>query len=338
MPEDNKTEKMVDIDTSGPSVDIELKDDIAKEGIEAVIEAKEEAPSSQSLATEKKEASNEKQEASIKEKDGNSKELEKEADDYSEGVKRRIDKLTRKMREAERQREEALRYAQTVKAEQDALKQRYNTLETISVKDRESKIVSALQAAKSKLQVAREAGDIGAEVEISKEIARLGYEEARIQEFKTASETKPKEVKQQPVNQTVQNLQQNYQQVPQDIPLDPKAEAWASRNKWFGSDKAMTYTAFDLHRTLVDEEGYDPKSDEYYKEIDSRIKLEFPHKFDTNTSTESTKPTQTVAGAKRSVNTSRKTVRLTPSQVTIAKKLGVPLEEYAKQLNITKEV
>ena len=338
MPEDNKTEKMVDIDTSGPSVDVELRDDTAKEGLEAVIETKEEAPSSQSLATEKKEASNEKQEASKVEKDGNSKEIEKEADDYSEGVQRRIAKLTKKMREAERQKDEAVRWAQTVKSEQDALKQRYNTLETISVKDRESKIVSALQAAKSKLQVARESGDIGAEVEVSKEIARLGYEEARIQEFKAASEARPKEVKQQPVNQTVQNLQQNYQQVPQDIPLDPKAEAWASRNKWFGSDKAMTYTAFDLHRTLVDEEGYDPKSDEYYKEIDSRIKLEFPHKFDTNTSTESTKPTQTVAGAKRSVNTSRKTVRLTPSQVTIAKKLGVPLEEYAKQLNITKEV
>lgn len=338
MPEDkNNIEKMVDIDTSGPSVDIELKNEQPKEGLEAVIEAKEEAPVSQPLAAEKKEAKDEKQEASIKEKDGNSKEIEKEADDYSEGVKRRIDKLTRKMREAERQKEEAIRYAQSVKAEQDALKQKYSTLETISVKDRESKISAALQAAKAKMQAAREQGDIGAEVEISKEIARLGYEEARLQEYKTAAEVKPKQATQQ-TNPIVQNLQQNYQQVPQNIPLDPKAESWANRNKWFGSDKAMTYTAFDLHRTLVDEEGYDPKSDEYYEEIDKRIKLEFPHKFDNNVSTESTKPTQTVASAKRSVNNSRKTVRLTPSQVTIARKLGVPLEEYAKQLNITKEV
>ena len=113
---------------------------------------------------------------------------------------------------------------------------------------------------------------------------------------------------------------------------------WASNNKWFGVDKAMTYTAFDIHRQIVDEEGYDPKSDEYYAEIDKRIRLEFPHKFGTTAPTESTKPVQTVASTKRSTKNSRTTVRLTPSQVAIAKKLGVPLEEYAKQLNITKEV
>lgn len=119
---------------------------------------------------------------------------------------------------------------------------------------------------------------------------------------------------------------------------DPKAEAWGAKNRWFGSDSAMTYTAFDIHKKLVDEEGYDPASDEYYVEIDKRIRLDFPHKFDRNATTETTKPTQQVASAKRSVKPSRKTVRLTPSQVAIAKKLGVPLEEYAKQLNITKEV
>ena len=118
---------------------------------------------------------------------------------------------------------------------------------------------------------------------------------------------------------------------------DPKAEAWADNNTWFGQDNAMTYTAFDLHKTLTEKEGFDPSSDEYYKEIDKRIRLEFPHKFDKNSVTESTKPVQTVASAKRSTKTGRKTVRLTPSQVTIAKKLGVPLEEYAKQLTITKE-
>jgi len=335
MPEDkSNVEKMVDIDTSGPSIDIELKDDTAKEGIEAVIETKEETPSSQPLAAEKKEASNEKQEASKEKKDGNSKEIEKEADDYSEGVQRRIAKLTKKMREAERQKDEALRWAQTVKAEQDSLKQKFSNLESTSIRDKEAKIVSSMQAAKSKLQAARETGDIGAEVEISKEIARLGYEEARLQEYKNQAQ---RLAKQAPVQEPVTQQPQN-QETTQEMSTDPRAEEWASKNRWFGSDKAMTYTAFDLHKTLVDEEGYDPKSDEYYTEIDKRIRLEFPHKFDTNVSTESIRPTQTVAGAKRSVKTNRKTVRLTPSQVTIAKKLGVPLEEYAKQLNITKEV
>jgi len=122
-----------------------------------------------------------------------------------------------------------------------------------------------------------------------------------------------------------------------EVQVDPKAESWAAKNTWFGKDKAMTYTAFDLHKTLVDEEGYDPKSDEYYTEVDKRIRLEFPHKFDKPESTESTKPVQTVASATRSTKSGRKTVRLTPSQVAIAKKLGVPLEEYAKQLKLTKE-
>ena len=126
-------------------------------------------------------------------------------------------------------------------------------------------------------------------------------------------------------------------QVAQGNP-DPKAEDWASKNTWFGRDTAMTYTAFDLHKKLTEEEGYDPQSDEYYQEIDKRIRLEFPQKFATNEVKETTKPVQTVASAKRSTKSGRKTVRLTPSQVAIAKKLGVPLEEYAKQLNITKEV
>jgi hypothetical protein len=329
MPEDNKTEKMVDIDTSGPSVDIELKDDTTKETPEVDTETSADISASVPAA-EKKEASEKKPEAHKEDKNDS----EKEIDDYSEGVQRRIAKLTKKMREAERQKDEALRWAQAVKAEQDNLKQKYSNLETSSIKEREAKISAALQAAKGKMQAAREQGDIGAEIEVSKEIARLGYEEARLQEYKNQASVKQT---QQPVV-APQTTQPQFPNIPQDIPTDAKAEEWASKNKWFGADKAMTYTAFDLHKTLVDEEGYDPKSDDYYKEIDKRIRLEFPHKFDTNVSTESTRPTQTVAGAKRSVKTSRKTVRLTPSQVTIAKKLGVPLEEYAKQLNITKEV
>ena len=127
------------------------------------------------------------------------------------------------------------------------------------------------------------------------------------------------------------------QAVAPQAPVDPKAEEWASNNEWFGKDSAMTYTAFDLHKKLTEEEGFDPKSDEYYAEVDKRIRIDFPHKFGKTNSQESTKPTQTVASATRSVKPGRKTVRLTSSQVALAKKLGVPLEEYAKQLKITKE-
>jgi hypothetical protein len=234
------------------------------------------------------------------------------------------------MREAERQREEAVRYAQNVKAEKELLTKRFSSLETTSLKDREAKIASGLEAAKGKLGLAREAGDLAIEIEAQKEIARLGYEEARLQEMK---EIASRESVKQPNTISEVNVPR------QNTPIgSPRAEAWGDKNQWFGKDKPMTYTAFDIHRQLIDEEGYDAESDEYYTEIDKRIRLEFPHKFDKNATTESTKPTQVVASAKRSVKPGRKTVRLTPSQVAIAKKLGVPLEEYAKQLNITKEV
>ena len=326
MPE-NKNQKTVDIDTSGPEVDVEFNEDSTpvqefevKE--ETVREVVKEEPSSSTPVTKV-----EKQEASDEKTDTKKDELE----DYSEGVQRRIAKLTKKMREAERQREEAVRYAQTVKAEKELLTKRFSSLETSSLKDKESKIVSAFEAAKAKLGLAREAGDIAIEIEAQREIAKLGYEEARLQEMKDLAAREP--VK-QPL--TISDVS-----VPrQDTPIvgSVKAESWGSKNKWFGSDKPMTYTAFDIHRQLVDDEGYDAESDEYYAEIDKRIRLEFPHKFDKNATTETTRPTQVVASAKRSVKPGRKTVRLTPSQVAIAKKLGVPLEEYAKQLNITKEV
>ena len=234
------------------------------------------------------------------------------------------------MREAERQKDEAVRYALNVKAEKELLTKRFTSLESTSLKDKEAKIVSALEAAKGKLGLAREAGDLAIEIEAQKEIARLGYEEARLQEMKELAAREP--VK-QPTTISEVNVPRQEKTVG-----SPRAEAWGTKNKWFGADKPMTYTAFDIHRQLVDEEGYDPETDEYYAEIDKRIRLDFPHKFDKTATTESTKPTQVVASAKRSVKPGRKTVRLTPSQVAIAKKLGVPLEEYAKQLNITKEV
>ena len=312
--EENKT---VDIDTSGPDTEVELKEDQTTDT--APVEETEEP-----VVAETQEASSEPQEATKKE------EKKEELEDYSRDVQRRIAKLTKKMREAERQRDEALTFAKIQKDKAEDLNKKYSSLETTSVKDRQEKISSLLDAQKSKLAQARDAGDTNAEVEISKQIAQLGYEEARIQELTKAAEMQPKKAEETADIPT--------SRPEPELKVDPKAEAWAAKNAWFGKDKAMTYTAFDLHKTLVDEEGYDPKSDEYYIEVDKRIRLEFPHKFDKPESTESTKPVQTVASATRSTKSGRKTVRLTPSQVAIAKKLGVPLEEYAKQLKLTKEV
>jgi hypothetical protein len=325
--ENKKQEPMVDIDTSGPGADVELPE----EKPEAEVETKEEdsspAPQAEEPREEKAEGSDAQPEAKQEEKPEEKKE---ELETYSKDVQRRISKLTKKWREAQRQADEALAFAKNQKDQKEKLQKKYSKVEQAGVKDREQRITSGLQAAAAKLAAAKEAGDLAAEVEAGKEIARLGYEEARLNEAKAAYEdmakAEPKEVEIPKVTP---------QQTAQP---DPKAETWGAKNKWFGTDTAMTYTAFDLHKKLVDEEGFDPASDEYYSEIDKRIRLEFPNKFDT-TNENTTKPTQIVASAKRSVNKSgRKTVRLTPSQVAIAKKLGVPLEDYAKQLKITKEV
>jgi hypothetical protein len=331
MPED-KNAKTVDIDTSGPEVDVELEDTSRPESETEVIETveqeaapKAEKPSDAKVATESQAASTSSQETSDENKP-----QKDELEDYSKDVQRRIAKLTKKWREAERQKEEALHFARVQKEEKEATLKRYSSLEGASVKDREARIASGLQAAKAKLSDARNNQDINAEVDAQREIAKLGYEEARLLDVKAAYENAPKQ-------QVQPNINLN-RSVEQEVRPDPKAESWGSKNKWFGSDSAMTYTAFDIHKKLVDDEGYDPASDEYYTEIDKRIRLEFPHKFDKIATTETIKPTQVVASAKRSVKPGRKTVRLTPSQVAIAKKLGVPLEEYAKQLNITKEV
>ena len=317
-------ENMVDIDTSGPGADVELPE----EKPENEIETKEDSsPAPQEAEAEKVEASDEKQETKQEEKPEAKKD---ELQDYSKDVKRRIAKLTKKWREAERQKDEAITFAQIQKEEKENLQKKYSSVEQAGVKDREERIKSGMQAAAAKLAAAREQQDFAAEVEAQKEIARLGYEEARLVETKQMAEEAAKVApkQQELLRITPQRTEQ----------ADPKAESWGAKNRWFGTDTAMTYTAFDLHRKLTDEEGFDPSSDEYYAEIDKRIRLEFPQKFDI-TNTNSTKPTQIVASARRSVNNSgRKTVRLTPSQVAIAKKLGVPLEEYAKQLKITKEV
>ena len=315
--EENKT---VDIDTSGPDTEVELEND-SKETETPEVEAQQEQE------TEVVEQPEEKVEAK---KEPSEDELKQ----YSETVQKRIAKLTKKWREAERQKDEALTYAQRVMEDKKKSEAKLSKLEPSFLKTTEEGIKSGLESAKAKLAAAREAGDINAEVEAQSLISEYAYKQAKFVEAKTEQEeiNKSRETE---VRQPEVNLDRR--QVAQGNP-DPKAEDWASKNSWFGRDTAMTYTAFDLHKKLTEEEGYDPQSDEYYQEIDKRIRLEFPQKFATNEVKETAKPVQTVASAKRSTKSGRKTVRLTPSQVAIAKKLGVPLEEYAKQLNITKEV
>ena len=320
MPEEEKkTEPMVDIDTSGPEVEVNLEEENKVEEPKETLQVEETEPKEEIKVEE------ETKEPEVKEETEDKK---KELEDYSDGVQKRIAKLTKKWREAERQKEAAIEYAKGVQKEQETLKTKLSTIEPNYVNAMEGRVVSGLQAAQSKLASARETGDIAAEVEAQKMIARLGVEEARVANLKKQAAVKPEERKAPTLDQAI---------APQQAQPDPKAEAWAERNSWFGTDNAMTYTVFDLHKKLTEEEGFDAQSDEYYNEIDRRMRLDFPHKFDKNEDTVTTKPTQTVASAKRSVNNkSQKTVRLTPSQVTIAKKLGVPLEEYAKQLKITK--
>jgi len=247
---------------------------------------------------------------------------------YSEGVQKRIAKLTRKMREAERQKEEALAFAQSVKQERDNLQNRFMKADKSYVSEFETRVKSNMEAARSALRTAIEAGDVDAQVKAQEQMATLNADAVRLASLKSQQETEPKVEKQVNVSPS---------QAEQPVRTDPKAEAWAARNSWFGNDTAMTYTAFDMHKTLVEKEGYDPQSDEYYEEIDKRLRVEFPNKFDkvADNTTERAKPAQTVASARRPANTGRrKTVKLTPSQVAIAKRLGVPLEEYAKQLNV----
>ena len=247
-----------------------------------------------------------------------------ELDDYSEGVQKRIAKLTRKMREAERQKEEAIQYAQTVKTEADNLKTRFSNLDKSYTEEFEKRVTTNLEAAKTKLANAIANADAEGQAQAQLELAELASDNTRLATLKAAFENKVEEpvATQTPAARTAQ-----------PAAPDPRADAWAAKNPWFGTDNAMTYTAFDIHKQLI-QEGYDANTgaDEYYTEIDKRIRLEFPHKFDTNKESTS-EPVQNVASAKRSAGKGRrKTVKLTPSQVAISKRLGVPLEEYAKQL------
>jgi len=322
MPDEEKT---VDIDTTGPGADVEIKEEKEEELKPVEEPVKEPEEKVQEPRTTEQEPEVKVEEKPVEEPKEEKKE---ELEQYSEGVQKRIAKLTKKWREAERQKDAALDYAKGVQHEHSQLKTRFSKMEPNYVKALENRVTSGMDAAKAKLTTAREAGDINAEVEAQKSIAQLGIEEVRLNALKDRqSQDKEQEVK-------TPTLQDTVGKAP---PPDPRAEDWASKNEWFGKDNAMTYTAFDYHKKLTEQEGFDPNSTEYYAEIDKRMRLDFPHKFDNTKSQESTNRTQIVASAKRSVHPGRKTVRLTSSQVAIAKKLGVPLEEYAKQLKITKE-
>ena len=253
-------------------------------------------------------------------------EPKEELSEYSESVKKRIAKLTHKMREAERQKEEAIEYAKNQKASADKFRRKYDALDGDYTKEFEKRVTSGTEAIKTKLAQAIASGDVNAQVAAQTELAQLSMDASRLARIKDIDKT-PSISPEPAVSQEKAPSPQ-----PQRQP-DPKADAWAQKNPWFGTDNAMTYTAFDIHKQLVEQEGYDGQSDEYYSEVDKRIRLEFPHKFDNVGSNTAAEPIQTVASANRpAAKGRRKTVKLTPSQVAISKRLGVPLEEYAKQL------
>ena len=310
MPEEEK--KTVPIDTSGPDAEI----DIEEQKDESVVET--EAPKQETETTEQEPVKQESQDDKLEE--------------YSKGVQARIAKLTRKMREAERREQAAIEYAKGVEESRRALESKFKKTDADYVKKFESSISTGMEAAQKELAAAIESGDSKAQVEANKRIATLAFENAKLEQAKAAQEVEVE----QPKAPTLQQPQsQELPSTSDPINPDPKAEAWAAKNSWFGTDRAMTYTAFEIHKDLTEKEGFDPKSDEYYAEVDKRIRVDFPHKFGTSDTKQSTAPVQTVASANRSVKPGRKTVRLTSSQVAIAKKLGVPLEEYAKQLKNT---
>ena len=317
MPEETKD--LIDVgETEGAEINLDDKGEAVKqEEIKEEIEV-EQVPEDKTFENER--------EIKVEDKKQEPDELK----EYSEGVQKRIAKLTRKMREAERQREEAVQYAQSVTQQKNQAETRLSKLDKSYVSEFENRVTTSMAAAKLALKNAIESQDVEAQISAQEQLANLSVENARMNALKAREVPQPQE------KEVRVNPQQ--QHVPANLPSDPKAEDWAAKNNWFGNDTAMTYTAFDIHKKLVEEEGYDPKSDEYYTEVDSRIRLEFPHKFDKieGTTTERVRPTQAVASAKRSASTGRKkTVKLSPSQVAIAKRIGVPLEEYAKQLNIT---
>jgi len=308
-------EKMIPLDTSGNDVEVTLKEE-QDEGIEVAENNIREVPKDEPIVEVKEEVKKEE----VKKEEG------EELEEYSATVKKRIDKLTRKMRESERREQAALEYAKQIHAENKKLNTRSTENDKAYVSDISNRVVAQIDAAKTNLKNAITNGDVDKQVEYQREIASLTQEEDRVRREKVKLD-RIKETTETPVATPAPRA-------PQPAP-DPKAVKWAEDNSWFGEDQIMTYAAYGLHQQLTETEGFDPRTEEYYKEIDKRIKKEFPHRFKDSKVEENSsngKPVQAVASANRSTKTGRKIVRLTPSQVAIAKKLGVPLEEYAKHV------
>ena len=290
MPDAN--EELIDLPSEGKSVDVEVAPSVAQEA-------------------------------------GGSEEGEHE--EYSQKVQKRIDKMTRKLRESERQQQAALEFAQGVQKENASLKSRVHNLDAGYVNEYGDRIASQTAALEKDLEVAIATNNTSEQVGLNKKMAQLAIEEERVRAAKLEQQAFVKQAQARAQAQPQQAQQAN---VP--VRADPKAEEWASKNEWFGEDDAMTFAAFGIHKTLVENEGFDTNNPDYYDEIDRRLREAFPHKFngsargETVTITEGRRPQQAVASAVRSSNSGRKTVRLSPSEVAIARKLGVPLDEYAK--------
>jgi len=332
MPDDKEKQqgKLVDIDTSGPGAEVSIPEE-KKQEAEPEIEVKDEvtedtaksddAPAESDKRVDVRDSSDDKDKG---------KPQDEKIEEYSDTVKKRIAKLTKKWREAERQKDAAVQYAEGVEHKRKQWESRYAKLDSVYLKDSEERIKSQLDAVKGKLASAIESGDTAKQVEAQTELSTLTSDDKGIESEKLRRDTYEKEPR------TPAYGGGTPEQTPTLPQVDEKAEDWATKNNWFGQNRAMTFTAFEIHKDLVEKEGFDPKSDEYYAEIDKRIKVDFPHKFDTKEG--SAKTVQTVASVKRGVKPGRKSVKLTSSQVQIARKLNVPLEEYAKQLLNVKEV
>ena len=297
MPDTDQEELFVDIPDSGQSVDVE-------------VEPLELSPDDPDVGTENP---------------------EEEHLEYSKKVKRRIDKLTKKAREMERQQAAAVDYARNIQAENNQLRTRVQDLDQGYVAEYGDRIATQTDSLSRDLETAIATNDTSAQVELNKKLSQLAIEEERVRSAKQQQAQQQQQAQYQYQQQAQQQQQAQYQQQQVPVRADPKALTWAQRNSWFGEDDAMTFAAFGIHKTLVEEEGFDTESPEYYDEIDNRIKVAFPHKFNgSQSSTEVRRPQQAVASATRSGSSGRKTVRLSPSEVAIAKKLGVPLDQYAK--------
>ena len=327
MPEENKT---VDIDTSGPGAEIDLQEEKKENEIEVeneTVENNTESNDSSEKSDEQLDVQNQEttKQEEVKQDDG-------KLEEYSKGVQSRIAKLTRKMREAERREQAAIEYARSVEEKRKQDYSRFQKTDLDYLDKFEKNVSAGLESAERELAVAIETQDAKAQIAANKRIAELSFENARIKQAKQSKE-------QVSTEQSVQSADSGNiaQSLPASTPMpDAKAEAWAAKNEWFGSNRAMTNTAIAHHQDL-ENEGYDTSSEDYYQEIDRRMKVDFPARFGNTTEEKTSAPVQTVASASRSVKPGRKTVRLTSSQVAIAKKLGVPLEDYAKQLKLTKE-